>query len=98
MEYLIVFTEKEFNDMKETLDCKAPQAKISERFEYFNGMYSLSLSRIEYCVLVINLKCWKRHGAACRRLFELGDAQDGDFRRKLAQIDSDLQRAGLGTY
>lgn len=83
--------------MKEVIERKAIHNKISERFEFYNGFYSLTLSRIEYCVLVINLKCWKRHGAACRKLFQLGDAQDGDFRRKLAQVDADLQRAGLGT-
>ena len=81
--------------MKEVIERKAIHNKISERFEFYNGFYSLTLSRIEYCVLVLNMKCWKRHGSACKKLFTLGDAQDERFREYLAKVESDLIRAGM---
>jgi len=98
MEYLIVFDEEEFKDMKEVLESKATYNRISERFEHFGGKYSLTLSRIEFCVLVINMRCWKRQGAACRKLFQLGDAQDENFRYFLQQVETDLGRGGMNTF
>lgn len=90
MEYMIVLKEKDFNEMKKLLANKPHHIGIFEQFEYYNGMYYLEITKLEFCVLLLRLKKESSRAGVTKRLYELGDMQDRNFRIYLDAVARDL--------
>lgn len=92
MEYIIAFDENEFKELKELAQINTDLDRIIAGFEHDHELYHTEKSKMEYCLLLLQIKKLKRRSRLVSRLMDLGNAQDNDFRSYLDSVERDLQR------
>lgn len=92
MEYIIVLDLKCFEELKKVLQNKPSYKRMILEFDIYQDRYYIEISRVEFCVLILGVKKNVPASIILRRLYELGDLQDEDFRSYLKLIQKDLDR------